>query len=370
MTGERRPFPRLMSPWPALAVATFLGCLILASTPPARAQDKPFLQIDEDCPAFDIAADGRIVYAVRRVLHEKVWEIQRDDIWVVTPEGRKTRIVNGEKLVKSHVPFSYAIQAIRWSPDGQRMTVQMITSEVIDQEGNTREALITDLMDADGKEIQISGTHNSIIPEGVQATWLSDGATVAFLTEAVKPRLLYSIGTVRPVGGRGGPSFVGRTFSTVVWNPKESTAVAIERDRGLSGPIQLVSLDLIKETRRELATLDGYLGQLSLSPSGKKVAYFRDGDTLEIRDLAKPGEATRVTVAYGHFEWAPDEQRVLLKRGPEKKTGDLAWVSIPGGKLEPILHGLGFHWFEISPDGRRLAVTQPGKRNLLVYPLP
>jgi dipeptidyl aminopeptidase/acylaminoacyl peptidase len=370
MTDERLPSPRSVSPWPALAAAILLGCLLLVSILPARAQDKPLLQIDEDCPAFDIAADGRIVYAVRHVFREKVWDLQRDDIWVVTPEGKKTRIVNGEKLVKSRVPFSYAIQATRWSPDGQRLTVEMITSEVIDQEGNTREALITDLMDAAGKEIEISGTHNSVIPDAAQATWLADGATVAFLTEAVKPKLLFSIAMVRPVGGRGGPRFVGRTFSTVVWSPKESTAVAIERDQGLSGPIQLVWLDLIKETRREIATLDGYLGQLSLSPSGRKVAYFRDGDTLEIRDLAKPGEATRVTVAYGRFEWAPDERRVLLKRGPEKKTGDLAWVGIPGGTLEPVLHGLGFHWFEISPDGRWLAVTQPGKRNLLVYPLP
>jgi hypothetical protein len=35
-----------------------------------------------------------------------------------------------------------------------------------------------------------------------------------------------------------------------------------------------------------------------------------------------------------------------------------------------VLHGLSFRDFELSPDGRFLAVIQPGKRNLLVYPAP
>jgi hypothetical protein len=35
----------------------------------------------------------------------------------------------------------------------------------------------------------------------------------------------------------------------------------------------------------------------------------------------------------------------------------------------PILHGLTFRDFAITPDGK-LAVIAPGKRNLLVFPLP
>jgi hypothetical protein len=34
-----------------------------------------------------------------------------------------------------------------------------------------------------------------------------------------------------------------------------------------------------------------------------------------------------------------------------------------------ILHDLEFRQFDISPDGRFLAVVEPGKRNLLVYPV-
>jgi hypothetical protein len=36
----------------------------------------------------------------------------------------------------------------------------------------------------------------------------------------------------------------------------------------------------------------------------------------------------------------------------------------------PILHGLTFRDFAISPDGRTLGVIPPGKRNLLLFPLP
>jgi len=359
----------------SLVVGAFWGALLLLlsvirAPAPVQAQGNPRLTVEEDCSTFAFAPDNRIAYAVRRIMKTKRYDLQRDDIWVTTLEGKKLRIVNGEKFVKSPVPYSYAIQALRWSPDSKRLTVEMLTDEVIDASGNTREGLLTDLMNDDGKEIEIAGTKNSVIPDGTQAAWLGEAETVAFLTEAVKPKLLFSIGTVRPAGGRGGLIFEGHTFSAVAWDAPHNAAVAVERDRSLSGPIQLVRLDLVKQSRRELATLDGYLGQLSLSPSGTRVAYFHDGDTLEIRELAAPEKVTRVPAVYGHYEWSPDERRVLLKRGPEKKSGDLTWVSIPDGKLTPILHDLVFHDFRISPDGAWLAVTEPGKRTLKVYPLP
>jgi hypothetical protein len=37
---------------------------------------------------------------------------------------------------------------------------------------------------------------------------------------------------------------------------------------------------------------------------------------------------------------------------------------------QAILHDLEFRQFEISQDGKLLAVVEPGKRNLLVYALP
>jgi dipeptidyl aminopeptidase/acylaminoacyl peptidase len=359
---------------------------------PAFAQDSPTLTVDDECMALAYAPDGRIAYAVRRILTTRRLEIERDDIWLVGSDGKRRRIVNGEKLVQGPrgssgvVPFSYAVQSLRWSPEGTRLTVEMLTSQMINERGDTKEGIMTLLLDESGKEIKIAGA-DSVIPEAINAAWLADGVTVVYLQEAVKPKLLYSINSVRPVAGRGGALFADHAFIAAAWNAKQNAGLAIERNRSLSGPPRLVTLDLLKETRRELATLEGYAGGLSLSPSGAKVAYFRDHEVLEIRDVAAPDRVSRVRVTYGSYQWAPDERRILLKRGLEHRSGDLVWVSLPPqtssapkprgaipemvaeAELQPALHGLTFRDFELSPDGRFLAVIQPGKRSLLVYPV-
>ena len=133
-----------------------------------------------------------------------------------------------------------------------------------------------------------------------------------------------------------------------------------------------------------MATLDSYEGGLSVSPSGKKVAYFIDKEILEIRDLTSLNSVARLRIGLGVFRWSPDESRILLKRSLEKKSGDLVWIDLPQlaaassahdvpvSQPQPIsiLHGLSFRDFAISPDGRSLAVVITGKRNLLVFPLP
>ncbi len=365
-TGRLVPLPPLL---PLLPLLLLLLLLSLSFPPPARSQDTPKLTIDEDCPAFAFAPDGRIAYAVRRVITTKHLEMQRDDIWVTALDGRKKRIVNGEKIVNSPFPFSYAIHSLRWSPDGTRLTVEMLTSRMTNERGDTEEGSGTLLLEEDGKEIKIRGG-DSFVSQATNAAWLADGVTLVFLTEAVKPKLLYSINAVRPMTGRGTRLFGEHAFVAVDWFAKQNAAVAIERDPSLSQPPKLVWLDLVKETRRELAELEGYIGHLLISPSGSKVAYFRDHETLEIRDMAQPDRPPwRVRMAFGSYQWAPDERRILLKRGPDRRSADLVWVSLPDGKLEPVLHALIFHDFELSPDGQSLAVTQPGKRKLTVYPV-
>jgi hypothetical protein len=343
----------------------------LAAAWSARAGDQPVpkLVVDEDCSAIAFTpSSDRVIYAVRRVMTTKHWDIQRDDIGDVTLDGRKRRLVNGEKLVKGPIAFSYAIQAIRIAPGGAHMTVEMLTSAIMDEKGTTREGELTDLMNTEGKEIKIHGGDSSI-DGAYQAVWLGDGETVDYLREAVKPKLLFRVEWVRPEAGRGGTLFDGQAFSAVAWDPREETAVAIERSENLSGPIRLDLLDLKKGEVRELAELDGYLGHLTISPSGTKLAYFSDGDTLEIRELAAPGHVTRIHVGYGKFQWTPDERRLLLKRGPEEHSGQLFWVSLPDGKLTPALAGLIYSNFAISPDGHWLAVTEPGKHMLKVFPM-
>ena len=163
-----------------------------------------------------------------------------------------------------------------------------------------------------------------------------------------------------------------------------NSAIAVEQDHNLTGPSRLQRLDLLSDNAKELATLEGYEGGASVSPSGKKVAYFIDKEILEIRDLTSLNRVARLRVGLGVFRWSSDESRILLKRSLEKKSGDLVWFDLPPlpaassgqdvlvSQPQPIsiLHGLTFRDFAISPDGRFLAVVITGKRNLLVFPLP
>jgi len=172
-------------------------------------------------------------------------------------------------------------------------------------------------------------------------------------------------------------------FSVMTWNVKQDECVAIERDAGAGGVPRLVALDLARESSRVLAGLEGYAGGLSISPSGKRVAYWIDNEQLEVRDVDGPNRMARVRVAVGTLAWSADETRVLVKRGPALRSGGLVWIALPPlatvaagaapatAEIAPrsILHDLEFRQFDISPDGRFLGVVEPGKRNLLVYPL-
>src|SRR5713226_3678207 len=364
-------------------VCAVVGC---CSLPPAKAQnlDKPLQSIDEEITAFAYAPDGRIVYSVYRKLKTKVYDLEHDDVWLQEANGKRRRLLEGQKFNRGNQPFSYIVDSLRWSPNGHAILVQLFTTTVVDDSGKAEDSFQTLLLDDSGREIRIN-KGDSVIPDAANAAWLSDNATIAYLSESLKPRLLFSLKFTRPANGALRSFYEGRTFRDIAWLPAANSAIAVEQDRGLAGPSRLQRLDLLSDDHKELATLDdGYEGGLNVSPSGKKVAYFLDKEILEIRDLTSPNRLARLRVGLGVFRWSPDESRILLKRSLEKKSGDLVWIDLPplapvsAGHEIPIaqpqpisiLHGLSFRDFAISPDGHSLAVIITGKRNLLVFPLP
>lgn len=346
-----------------------LAILFLAFPKTLRAQEKPIATIDLDCRAWAISSQGLAACVQFHQMHFQKYDIERDNIWTVTLKRRRREIVDGVKLVQVATPFSFAMRALAFSPDGKLLTVQMTTSQVTDEQGNIQENKMVDLMDTDGKEIPVEGTKTSVILDATNATWLADDETVAYLLPSEDSDLLFQIGLTHPKQGKGGVIFNGHLFTAVAWDAARSSAVAIERDKLFEGPIKLVRLDLIHETDTTLATLQNYLGQLALSPSGNQVAYFTDGETIEVRSLDNPQKPVTVHAAYGTLAWGNYSDRILLKRGSEKQTGDLVWLSIPDGNLTPILHDLFFSNFVFSPEAHAIVVVQPGDNHLSVFPL-
>jgi dipeptidyl aminopeptidase/acylaminoacyl peptidase len=363
----------------------FCIAALCCSLPSAKAQnlDKPLQSIDEEITAFSYAPDGRIVYSVYRKVKTKLYDaLEHDDIWIQDAGGKRRRLLEGQKFTRGNQTFSYLIDSFRWSPNGHFILTQLLTTTVLDDAGKTEDSFQTLLLDDSGHEMRINKGDN-VIPDADNATWLPDNATIAYLSESIKPHVLFSLKFMRPAIGALPSFYDGRTFRDIAWLPVANSAIAVEQDHNLTGPSRLQRLDLLSDEAKELATLEGYEGGISVSPSGKKVAYFIDKEILEIRDLTSPNRVVRLRIGLGVFRWSPDESRILLKRSLEKKSGDLVWIDLPPLAAVPanheipvaqptpipILHNLTFRDFAISPDGRSLAVILPGKRNLLVFPL-
>jgi hypothetical protein len=359
------------------------GC---CTVPAARAQvvdfEKPLQAIDEDISAFAFGTDGRIVYSVRHNVKTKLYDLEHDDIWLLETNGKKRRLLQGDKFKYLSTPFSYAVDSFRWSPNGRCILARLFVTSVIDESGKTQDSFMTVVLDENGKEVRINGGDN-VVRDSANAFWLKDNATIVYMTEAVKPRVLYSFQYTNVATGPAGAAFEGRTFMDADAINGTNVAIAVEQDRAQTGPPRLMRLDLLAQDDKELATLQDFAGGLSVSPSGKKVAYYIDKEVLEIRELSSPRRVARVRAGLGIFHWAPDEQRVLLKRAVEKKTGELVWINLPDltemtdGKeiavAEPgpraILREIGFRDFGISGDGKLLGVIGVGKHSLSVFSL-
>jgi hypothetical protein len=385
-------------PWPLVA-AFFLIALPLIGL----AEMKPVATFDQDVQAFAISQDNQIVYAVQRMKRVKKIIVEHDDFWVGNVDGKRKRIIDGDKFNpapgaedelpppepdeedasgkkgKKHTPVppqhSYQVDSLTWSPDGKRIAVKMDTSmmaqpqgtvvQQLDEQQTVRPNTLLYLMDTEGRQIQIQGSKTSTLSDAYNPDWLADGATLVYLSKTSGN--FSQINALKPSDGHSRVLFEGHTFSAVSWDTKRNQAFAIEESTTAVSPPKIVQLDLVNQTRKELAPLEEYAGFLTISPSAAKIAYFRNGDTLEVREVANPTKPVQVRVAIGQFQWDRSEARVLLKRGEPQKSGDMVWVGLYDGRFDPFFHGLEFHNFAIAPDGATVAVTEPGKRALVLY---
>ena len=330
------------------------------------AQEKPILTINQDCQAFAISNNNKIVCAVPHLKRVKKVVIQRADLWVALPNGKQKLIVEGEKFMPEPPPQSFIVNSLAWSPDGTRLAMNMTTQKpsTDDEQASGDKAIA--LLDENGGEIKVEGSQARFIESATNGAWLADNETVVYLTGAGP----YKIASVKPSGGQSRTLFQGAAFDALVWDARNNQAFAVGENLSVSGREAVVQLDLLHETVREIARIAGYRGELSLSPSGKKIGFFTDGDTIEVLDLADPSKPVRVRAGMGEFGWSRDERRILLKRGPNDRSNDLVWVGLYDGTFVPALHDLEYHEFAVAPDGESIAVTEPGRGVLRVYSLP
>jgi len=352
---------------------------------PTQAQnlDNPLRSIDDEITSFSFGPNDAIAFSVYHKLKTKLYDLEHDDIWIEEPHGKRRRLLEGQKYTRDNRLFSYLVDSMRWSPNGRYLLVQLMTTTVQDDSGNATTSVQTLLFEDSGHELRIDKGDNFIL-DSSNAAFLPDNNTIAYLSQAAPTLPLFSIKTTRLSSGSVPSPYEGRTFRDVAWLPGMNFAVAVEQDHSMSGPPRLQYLDVLNDSAKELATLEGYEGGLTVSPDRTKAAYFIDREVLEIRSLSKPDQLARVRVGFGVYRWTPDESRIFLKRSPEKKSGDLVWFPVPPLVVVPpnkeipvsqptpvpVLHGLSFREFSVSPDGRFLGVVVPGKRNLLVFSLP
>lgn len=346
-----------------IATLALFGAL---SPSPLAAQEKPKLIVEDDCAHFSVAPDNKIACVVQHQKRIKKTVIQRDDIWIFSPNGGKKRIVEGDKFMPTPPPLSYQVDLISWSPDSRRLALDLTFQKPApDDESSPPTVHGIALLDEDGGEIRVAGSKDRFIEEAGNARWLADGATIVYLTGGGP----YQIVRMKPSDGKAVTLFDGHTFDGITWDAKHNQAFAIGQNLSISGKNVLVQLDLLHEGVRELTRIPEFQGKFTIAPSGNRIGYFVDAETIEVREIASPNKPIRTRAGFGRFEFGRDENRVLLKRGPDEKSGDLVWVGLTDGTFRPILHDLLVNAFQIAPDGESIVISEPGKHILKVYPL-
>jgi dipeptidyl aminopeptidase/acylaminoacyl peptidase len=349
---------------PSLLVALLIGTGLFSNS--ATPQEKPKFIIEEDCSHFSVAPDNRIVFVVQHRKRMKKIVIQRDDIWVASPNGGKRRIVEGEKFMPAPPPLSFQVDSISWSPDSRLLAADITFQKpATDDESSPTTAKGIALFDENGGEIKVAGSKTRFIEDAGNATWLADGQTIVYVTGGGP----FQIIRMKPSQGKAVTLFEGHTFDGITWDAKHNQAYAIGRNLSISGRDVLVQLDLLGEGVRELTRVPEFQGKLTIAPSGNRVGYFVDADTIEVRELAHPNQPLKTRAGFGRFQFGLDEKRVLLKRGPDEKSGTLVWVGLTDGTFRPILHDQLVSAFQIAPDGQSIIIAEPGKHILKSYSL-
>src|SRR5215471_20108787 len=149
----------------------------------AQNMDKAAMNVDEDVTAFAYAPDGRIIFSVRRLFKaSKKYELQRDDIWLLETNGKRKRLLEGQKFTHGDKPFTYQVESFTWSPNGHIIAVELFTTTVDPDEGRGEDARALLLLDDGGHELHPMVGPDPLVMNAEGPMWLRDNATLVYLT--------------------------------------------------------------------------------------------------------------------------------------------------------------------------------------------
>ena len=203
---------------------------------------------------FEFSYDDRVACGAHRLMRKKKFDLERDDVWIASRDGKKKRIIDGEKylVTTADTPFSYLIKGFNWSPDGHRLAMEISTAGSSSDEEESAPhsgeaiALITD----EGREIAIPGMKGSTIDGATQGAWLADNNTIAYLQAARALRTSLPSNRCGSPTARWLPCSRAGCFRRLPGTQRQRRGVIT--DSCLASRICLVRLDLIRRPSRNL----------------------------------------------------------------------------------------------------------------------
>ncbi|MBI4462261.1 MAG: hypothetical protein HY653_05085 [Acidobacteria bacterium] len=314
-----------------------------------RAEHVLTLPTDNPVATAALSADGRLAYAIRKGIELGERLVVSAEVHVQSLDGKnKKRLLRPERFrdpSDPRRPLSVSIERIAWSPDGSQLAVEIRAHEA---------PPAVFFFKSGGGEVKLPGGGNVVL--GYGAAWLSDGASLATLVEAVPPRLLHRVRLVRMEAGRTIPLFRERTVAAVAWLPGTMLAALVERDKQFAEPPRLLLGDAASGEVRDLGPEPDYLGGLGATPDGQRFSYFAGQSTLRVRTRA--GEvAAELTLPFSRYEWL--QTGALLFLEPEMPGLATGWLSVWDPRTqatERLLADELIAEFWLSPDCRSVAV--------------
>ncbi|MEE9234203.1 MAG: hypothetical protein V3U28_02030 [Candidatus Acidoferrales bacterium] len=355
-----------------LCLFSLLGFTALSEEPASTAVLVKTIETKDDLAIIAAwAPDGRrLAYGTelrirRRSAGVREAYVYPGEVWVteVDDEDRRRILKHDAFRDRRGDFFSFSVERLGWSPDGQRLLV-----ELTDEEKSTATFFLTHK----GKKVKVGESSRNFVA-GYGGAWLGDSQSVGLLEEALAPRLLHRVQVVRVRGGRVLPLFPHHVFAAVAWLPRAQQMVGVERDPEFARPPQLARGDLRSGELELLAEVEDYIGGLQASPDETRVSYFVGQEELAVRVLAADSPVEHWPVPFGRYQWWPRRGAVLFiePEAPGERSGWLTAYDPARDRKQRVLPQEKIQDFWVSPHGQHVAVLTVGLRpRMKIYRLP